>query len=217
MATVDKVKDFISQYNEKIQELSDKLQASHEHIEYLTLECRMIETVELPKSQADEVLNGTAGQSAKLKKQLERYQESLQLEQEKSIILANALSQYKYRVGEEAVKLERLFKEDKAIKEKKHYSKMMYYKRMYIEALIEEGQQLKETNKIENDLAEILVASGRKNSVYVDSSPKHTIANNGNGNYLAISHAEVTRFILNTHSKGDTDYLKPYSSLKDLK
>jgi hypothetical protein len=217
MATEEKVKDFINEYRTKVSELSEKILASQEHAEYLTLEIRMIKEHELPKSQADEVLNGTTGQSAKLKKQLAKYQESLQLEQEKSIIYANALSKYKYRVGEDALKLEKLFKEEKSIQEKKHYNKMMYFKRQYIDALIENGQRLKEANAIDFALQTILVESGRKSNVYVDSSSKHTVANTPSGRYLALNHAEVTRFILGSHSSNDYDYLKPYSSLKDLK
>jgi hypothetical protein len=217
MSATESAKQFISDYKEKIQELSEKLKVSQEQAEYLKLEIRMLNEVELPKSQADEVLNGTTGQSAKLKKQLERFKESLQLEEEKQVIYANALSQFKFRQGEAALQIEKLFKEQKAIDESKHYAKMMYFKRQYIEALIDEGQHLKDANSIEYALAEIVHQAGRRNGVYVDSSPKHTIANNGNGRYLALNHAEVTRFILGTHSNGDYNYLKPFSSLKGLK
>jgi hypothetical protein len=216
MATVDKVKDFINQYNEKIQELSEKLQVSQEQAEYLRLEIRMIQEVELPKSQADEVLNGTTGQSAKLKKDLAKYQDSLQLESEKQLIYANALSQYKHRIGEDALKIEKLFKEEKSIQDKKHYSKLMYQKKAFVDALVEAGISIRETNKIELALAEIIVEAGRRNGVYLDSSPKHTVSNTG-GTYLALSHQEVSRFLTGNYSANDYDYLKKHQSLKDLK
>ncbi|MFB5196150.1 hypothetical protein ACE198_14675 [Neobacillus sp. KR4-4] len=163
------------------------------------------------------MLNGTTGRTSKLQKQLQRYTDELQTKKESEIILLNAIKQYQYQAGEKLVDLERLYKQEKYLQESKHYSKMMYYKREYVNAMIEEGKAIKELNQLDTKVQELLVQAGRKNNIYTDSSVKSTPTNSGNGNYLALSHQEVSRFVSGNYTSTDYDYLRKHSSLKDLR
>jgi hypothetical protein len=217
MTIRQQVESFINEYGQKLQDLSTRLQDAVNQAEYLQMEIRFIQETELPEASAKAVLDGTDDSHVvKLKKQLQKYQEQLQTSLEKQLILQQAIKQYQYQSGEKLVELDRLYRQEKSIQESKHYSKAMYYKKMYIDSLIEEGQKLKELNQLDTKLQQMLVDCGRKSGVYTDSAVKSSPTNSGNGTYLALSHQEVTRFVSGNHTASDYDYLRKHASLKDL-
>jgi hypothetical protein len=219
MGVKDRVNQFIEEYNQKLQELNTRLQDASERAEYLTLEIRFLNEKELPEAQSMAVLEGTDDSHVtKLKKQFQKYADELQDKQEAQIILQNAIKQYQYQAGEKLVDLERLYKQEKSIQVSKHYSKMGYFKKQFVDSLIEEGMAIQELNGLDTQIQEILYVSGRKNGVYTDSSVKSTATNTGDGRtYLALSHQEVSRFVSGNHTSTDYEYLKKHSSLKDLR
>ncbi|MFJ7729277.1 hypothetical protein ACIQXV_24530 [Neobacillus sp. NPDC097160] len=218
MSVKTKVESFIEEYNQKLQDLQTRLQDAVAQSEYLQFEIKMLNEVEIPQATAKAVLESTDDSHVyKLKKQLSKYQEQYQAKQESVIILQNAIKQYQYQSGEKLVELDRLYSQEKFIQETKHYAKMLYFKKQFIDAMIEEGQHIKELNQLDTKVQEILVQAGRKNGVYTDSTVKSTPTNSGNGNYLALSHTEVIRFIKGNYSDSDYKHVKPYNSLKDLK
>jgi hypothetical protein len=219
MTVKQQVESFISEYQSKLSELNTRLQDAVERAELLQLEIRMLNEKEIPDAQAKAILGGgDEGHVNKLKKQFAKYSDELQAKQEAQIILQNAIKKYQYQAGEKLVELDRLNRQEKSIQETKHYAKMMYYKQQFINAMIEEGKAIKELNSLDTMVQEILVQAGRKNGVYVDSNVKSTASNTGDGRiYLGLSIQEVQRFVRGNYSSSDYDYLKKYSSLKDLR
>jgi chromosome segregation ATPase len=218
MSVKNQVESSIQEYNQKQSELQERLQDTSDRIEILQLEIRLLNEKEIPESQAKAVLGGTDDSHVKkLKKSLQRYREELEAKQEAILILSHAIKQHQYQSGEKLVELDRLYRQEKSIQESKHYAKAMYYKKMYVDAMIEEGQKLKELNSLDFKIQSALVEAGRKNGIYTDSNVKSTATNTGDGRtYLPLSIQECQRFVSGNYSSSDYDYLKKFSSLKDL-
>jgi hypothetical protein len=218
MSVKNQVESFIQEYNQKQTELQDRLQDTANHIEILQLEIRLLNEKEIPEASAKAVLSGTDDSHVKkLKKSLQRYSEELEAKQEAMLILSHAIKQHRYQAGDKLVELDRLYRSEKQIQESKHYAKAMYYKKLFVDSMIEEGQKLKGLNSIDFKIQEILVQAGRKNGIYTDSSVKSTATNTGDGRtYLPLSIQEVQRFVSGNFSESDYLYLRKHSSLKDL-
>ncbi|AGK53177.1 hypothetical protein [Bacillus sp. 1NLA3E] len=77
----EKVKQYISEYNQKLQGLNQKLQDAKTRIQYLELEVRMLTEKEIPEASTIRVLEGDGSLEAKLKKTLAKYQQELQEKQ----------------------------------------------------------------------------------------------------------------------------------------
>ncbi|WP_413308811.1 hypothetical protein AA0X95_11035 [Bacillus sp. 1P10SD] len=218
MTVKQQVESFIEEYNQKQTELRTRLQDTSERIEYLQLEIRFLTEKEIPSASAKAVLEGTDDSHVnKLKKSLQRYKDELEMKQEALLVLNHAIKQHQIKAGEKLVELDRLYRSEKQIQEKKHYSKMMYYKKQLIDTMIEEGGKLKELTSLDYKIQEILVQAGRKNGVFVDSNVKSTATNTNDGRtYLPLSIQEVQRFVSGNFSETDYKYLRSHSSLKDL-
>jgi hypothetical protein len=218
MSVKNQVETFIQEYNQKQTELQERLQDTSNRIEILQLELRFIQEKELPEASTKAVLDGTDDSHAKkLKKDLQKYQAELETKQESLLILSHAIKQHRYQSGDKLVELDRLYRSEKQIQESKHYAKAMYYKKLYVDSMIEEGQKLKELNSLDFKIQSTLVEAGRKNGIYTDSSVKSTATNTGDGRtYLPLSIQECQRFVSGNYSSSDYDYLKKFSSLKDL-
>jgi hypothetical protein len=214
----DKVNQYINEYQQKLQGLQEKLQVTSDRINYLELEVRMLQEVEIPEAQTKALLEGT-GEAlvVKLKKSLTKYSEDLQVQRENQIIYTNAIRQFKINAGPEVAKLHASFSQEKAILEAKQYAKMCHAKKAYVDSLIEESKVLHEASRLDIRLQEMLVESGRKNGVYTDSSVRTTTTNtNDRRIYLPLSYHEVQRFINGNYTDSDYDYLKKYADKKAI-
>ncbi|WP_413299718.1 hypothetical protein AA0X95_16615 [Bacillus sp. 1P10SD] len=218
MTVRHQVESFIEEYNNKLSDLYGRLQDTTERIEYLQLEVKMLQEVEIPEASASAVLNGTDESHVnKLKKQHQKYNDELEMKKEVLLVINHAIKQHQIKAGEKLVELDRLYRQEKSIQEKKHYSKMMYYKKQFIDSMIEEGEKLKELTSLDYKIQEILVQAGRKNGVFVDSNVKSTATNTNDGRtYLPLSLTECQRFVSGNYTESDYKYLKPFNSLKDL-
>lgn len=221
MAAIDNAKEFIQEYKAKIQEIQKKIEACTPQIEYLQLEIRMLNEVEIPKAQTQAVLEGTGKSNvATLKKQLQKYQDELQEKKEEQLILSNALEQYKYQVGDEADKLRTLFTQDRQLIEKKCYANMMYAKKQYVDEILKQSVVLRELSSVDTQLQQILQDAGRQRNVYPEITIKTPFnpanKNDTGGVYLQLSFNEVKDFITGRYPESSYEYLKKFANKKDL-
>lgn len=206
----EKALQFISDYYNKLQDLNEKVKTCETTIEYLQLEIRFLQEVDIPKGQNSVVLEGLdASHVTKLKNKLEKLQEQLQVKQEEKLILSNAIHQYKYQIGEKAIEVRKLFTVDKRLSEEKCYSHMMYAKKQYVDEILKQSETIRELDNVDAQLQYILQESGIQKNIYsgIDMSKSTD---------LQLSLQEVRRFITNQYSSNDYDYLKKYANKKDL-
>ena len=221
MAAIDNAKEFIQEYQTKIQEIQKKIEACTPEIEYLQLEIRMLNEVEIPKAQTKAVLEGTDKSNvAKLKKQLQKFEDELQEKHEEQLILNNALEQYRYQVGDQAEEIQTLFRQERELVEKKCFAHMMYAKKQYVDEILNQSVALRSFSNLDSQLQQILVDAGRQRNVYPNITIKTPLnpanKNNTGGVYLQLSFNEVKDFITGRYPASSYDYMKKFSNKKDL-
>lgn len=208
--TSDKAKQLITEYNEKLQGLQNKVSDCEKAMELLQLEVRFLQEKELPEMQSRVLLDGMdASHVTKLKKRLEKFKEELQDKQEEHLILTNAIQQYKTRMGDKALEISNLYRVDLRLAEEKAISHMLFAKKQYIDSILAETEKLREVASIDTQLQYLMVAGGQKESVYpaFELSGRHQ---------LSLSIQQVNRFIANQYTSHDYDYLKKFSDKKSL-
>lgn len=219
-AAIEKAEQFYNEYQEKLAKLKELTKNSLKRAEYLQLEIRMLNGVEIPRAQTKAVLEGTGNTEInKLKKQLQKYQDELQEKQEEQIILQHAADQYKVQVGETADELKKIIADETKIAENTAYSNMMHAKKQYIDAIIEQGKALQKLNGMDYKLQSVLVAAGRQKNVYSGievKSPMNPDHITSDGIYLPLSLQEVKNFVRGDYSKSSYDYLNKFANPKNL-
>ena len=221
MTAIDNAKEFIQEYKSKIQEIQNKIEACTPEIECLQLEIRMLNEVEIPKAQTQAVLEGTdKSVVAKLKKQLQKYQDELQEKHEEQLILTNALEQYRYQVGDKAAELRDLFTQDRELIEKKCYANMMHTKKQYVDEILKHSTPIRELSNVDTQLQQILKDAGRQRNVYPNitiNTPLNPANKNATGGvYLQLDYYEVKDFITGRYPESSYEYLKKFANKKDL-
>lgn len=210
-----RVEAFIKEHAERIESLKERISKANERIEYLQLEVNYLQSEEIPKAEATEVLEGTTGHVAKLTKSLQRFKTELADKQREVTILANAISQFQYQQGEQALLLDRQYKEERLLEESKAYNKMMKAKKDYIDTILAESEELREMSKVDVQLQQILIDAGRRSNIYssleVKGSPTASSKGNHQNIYLGLDFNEVKRYVAGTYSPDDYDYLKKFS------
>lgn len=217
---IEKAERFYSDYQKKLEELKELTQKNYERAEYLQLEIRMLNEVEIPKAHTKAVLDGTGNNEVvKLKKQLQKFQDELQEKQEEQIILQHAADHFKVQVGETAAELKKIIADDTKIAENTAYANMMHAKKQYIDAIIEQGKALQKLEGIDYKLQSVLVGAGRQKNVYsgiVVKSPLNLDNITSDGIYLPLSLQEVKNFVRGDYSKSSYDYLNKFANPKNL-
>lgn len=218
MIVTEKINVFITEYNQKVNHLTERIDGSNKRIEVVKLEARYISEKELPEASVKRVLDGDIALEAKLKKKLEKLETELQEKQEEVLILQKALQRFHLQVAEELKGYQQLFKEERAIASEKAYGRMMAKKREYVEAMKEEAEVLHQYQAVEYQMQLVELAAGWKKDVYnfftVDTAPMPSHLNRHNGIYLAITHAEVQAII--KKASIDLGYLDKFKNTKDL-
>lgn len=219
-AALEKAEQFYNEYQEKLDKLKELTKNSLERAEYLQLEVRMLNEVEIPRAQTKAVLEGTGNSEVtKLKKQLQKYQDELREKQEEQVILQHAADQYKVQAGEKADELKKLITDETRIAEDTAYANMMHAKKQYIDTMIEQGKALQKLNGMDYKLQSVLVAAGRQKNVYTGimvKSPLNPDNITSDGIYLPLSLPEVKSFVRGDYSKGSYDYLNKFANPKNL-
>ena len=222
MATaIEKAEQFYTEYEEKLTKLKNLTKNSLERADYLQLEIRMLNEVAIPRAQTKAVLEGTGNSEViKLKRQLQKFQDELQEKQEEQVILHHASEQYKVQVADTAAELQKLLKDETDLAENKAYANMMYAKKQYIDAIIQQAKPLQELNSIDAKLQSILVDAGRQKNIYsgivvkTPLDPQYKAQHDGV--YLQLSLQEAKSFILGNYTKDSYDYLHKFANPKNL-
>lgn len=218
MNVTEKIKSFIAEYSEKVQQLNKRIEASSQRVNDIEIEMKYINQKELPEASINRVLSGESGLETKLRKSLVKLQTELDEKNEEVLILQNALKKYHFQSANDLKKYRQLFIDERAIASKKAYSKMMLKKREYVEAMQKEAEILHNFNAIDQQIQLVNVAAGMKQNVYntftVDSAPILGNINRHNGTYLAITHREIENII--KKAPVNLSYLSKFKSTKDL-
>lgn len=214
MNVSEKINTLIAEYNEKVNQLTERINTTGQRIAENKLVARFIREKELPEASVKRVLEGDTALEAKLKKKLEKLETELLEKQEELLILTNALKRYKLQSSEELKQYQELFNDDRAIAKEKAYSKMMTKKREYIVAMQEEAEALHEFQAIDVKMQEIELEAGLRNGIFntftVDSAPIPSHLNRHSGVYLALTHEEVQKIIKKGIQPSELAYLDKF-------
>ncbi|MGE6488790.1 hypothetical protein [Paenisporosarcina sp. NPDC076898] len=218
MNVTEKINAFTAEYNEKVNQLKERIDGTSQRVSEIEMEIKYINQKELPEASVQRVLSGEAGLEAKLKKSLIKLETELQDKQEEILIVTNALQRYHFQSAFELKKFQQLFKDERVITVEKAYGKMMAKKREYVEAIKEEANILHQYQAVEYQMQLVELAAGLKNDVYniftADVAPIPSHLNRHNGIYLALTHDEVLAII--KKAPIDLGYLDKFKHTKDL-
>ncbi|WNF35682.1 hypothetical protein RJD24_14635 [Bacillaceae bacterium IKA-2] len=215
---MEKVQQFICDYNSKLDKLNQQISTCSTRNEELQLEIRFIKEVEMNEAIEKRVLEDNELMETKLKKKLNSLEEELQKSSEEFLVLNNVLQNFKIKSAEEVKKLHSIFTDERQLVERKAYAKMMHQKYLYIQAIMKEAEALHEVNKLDMEVQTIEFNAGRRNYIYtgieVKSADVPTSAGRFNDVYLALSPQEV--YILVKKLPIDLKYLEAFKHKKDL-
>ncbi|WP_066385492.1 hypothetical protein [Neobacillus mesonae] len=218
MKAIEKVQQFLTEYDTKVNKLNERIDSCSTRIEELQLEIRFIKEKELPEASIQRVIDGNTALEAKLKKNLAKLEAELIEKQEEAVILNQALNRYKFQAAKELKQYQQIFNDERAIDSNKVYSKMMAAKREYVETMKAEAEVLHKYKEIDVLMQGIEVAAGIKSTVYnifeVDSAPIIGHLNRHNSVYLALTHEEVQKII--KKQAIDLSYLDKFKHPKGL-
>ncbi|MDI2586613.1 hypothetical protein OR571_05560 [Psychrobacillus sp. NEAU-3TGS] len=218
MNVTEKINTFIAEYNNKLNQLNERIESSSKRVTEIEMEIKYISQKELPEASVQRVLSSESGLENKLKKTLIKLQTELEEKNEEVLILQNALQQYHFQAANELKQYQQLFKDERAIAMDKIYSKMMSKKREYVEAMKEEAEVLHQFQAVDLQIQLVEQAAGMKKDVYniftVDSAPMPSHLKRYNGIYLALTHEEVQKIIKKTPI--DLGYLDKFKHTKNL-
>ncbi|WP_078408725.1 hypothetical protein [Priestia abyssalis] len=216
----DKVLKFMAEYTDKVNEIQERITAGTERVKTLKMEIEYIKGKELPEAVERRVMTGDSSHENKLRKSLEKVEKEYQQLQEEIIVLQNVLQRYKVTAADEATKLESLFRDEYQLQEQKCYSRLMNVKYEYVQAMIKEGEALRELKDVDVMLQQIQYNAGRRNGVYtnldVKTAPIPNHKDRFNNVYLQLSLDEIKRLVAGTYKPDELEYLKKFANKKDL-
>jgi hypothetical protein len=216
----NRIIEFIDEYEDNLGLLNKRISDTHKRIEEIQLEIRYINEKELPEAVEKRVLDGDGNYESKLRKTLEKLKAELQSSEEEVIVLEAAIKRFMIVSAEKITKFEQLYREEIKLLEKKQYSKMMHFKKMYVDSIIDESKIIHEYYKLHNQLQSVQAAGGIKKNVYSELQLKN--ANNKeylktyDNVMLQLEVDTIKRLFSGNYSNADVDYLNEFKHKKDL-
>jgi hypothetical protein len=216
----EKVLAFYNEYQTKVSDINKKIAAAAQRVNDSNLQIKFIQEKELPSAIEKRVLEGDLGLENKLRKTLAKLEKEYQEANEEFLVLQNVLQKYKLESADKVAELQNLFRDERKLQEQSAYSKMMYYKKKYVDAILQESEAIQEYRDVDVKLQEVLLAGGRINSIYnvleVDTAPLKSHLNRHNGIYLQLELDDVKRLVKGTVKPEELAYLNKFSNKKDM-
>jgi hypothetical protein len=216
----EKVLAFYNEYQAKVSDINKKIAAAAQRVNDSNLQIKFIREKELPSAIEKRVLESDLGLENKLRKTLAKLEKEYQEANEELLVLQNVLQKYKLESADKVAELQNLFRDERKLQEQSAYSKMMYHKKKYVDAILQESEAIQEYQDVDVKLQEVLLAGGRINSIYnvleVDTAPLKSHLNRHNGIYLQFELDDVKRLVKGTVKPEELAYLNKFSNKKDM-
>jgi chromosome segregation ATPase len=190
MSARDKASTIIAEYRKELSLIQDKINQSEARLQDLFLEIRYIEEKEIPEAIKRRVLTGDRSHETKLRKILEKLQKEREEKNQDLIVLQTAISNCMQQKTDEIQKIRHLIKEELKIISEERYERIMDYKKDFKDAIISEIDILHLYAKLESELQQIEVNSGRRK--YVQSDFPWSLVTLSN---LAIDRSEIISLV----------------------
>jgi hypothetical protein len=135
MTVKERVTAFMTEYNQQLTALNDRISETGHRMEELTLEIRFIEEKEVPEALQRRVLTGDRSQEKKVRKSLDKLKTEKDEKDEDLVVLQSVLNKFKQQKADEMRQINHLFQEEKNLISNSAYERMTAAQKAYSDAI----------------------------------------------------------------------------------